>query len=96
MPLVAFLRRANDLAEAGDFAASIEAFGREHDVLLNAIVDQARALRGAAGALVPGDIDRIETLARAALSQCQSVRHAIRRAPSPEDAPTLNGEKYEP
>jgi DNA-binding response OmpR family regulator len=92
------LRRAKDLAEAEDFVASIEAFGQEHDALLTAIVDQTRALRDAAGPadLRLGDIDRIETLARAALSQCQSVRHAIRRVPSPQDAPTLNGGKDEP
>jgi CheY-like chemotaxis protein len=92
------LRRAGDLAEAGDLAASIEAFGREHDALLGAIVDQARTLRDAAGPASEqlGDIDRIETLARAALSQCQSVRHAIRRAPAPEGAPRTNGGKDAP
>ncbi len=94
------LRRANDLAEGGDLAASIDAFGKEHDALLNAILDQTRALRDAAGAghVRLDDVDRIETLARAALSQCQSVRHAVRRAPLPQAAttPEINGGSHAP
>lgn len=81
------LRRANDLSGSGDAASSFDAAAEEHEALLNGIVEQARGMRAAAGmsASLAGDIDRIETLARAALSQCRSVRHAM-RAPSPDAA----------
>jgi DNA-binding response OmpR family regulator len=83
------LRQARELTQADDPVSSLETFAEEHDMILNAIVDEARALRAASAAssvLLEG-LDRIEAQARAALSHCGTVRHAL-RATRPSDTAT--------